>query len=55
LLTYEEYMALSGAEQYAYFETFPSGKEFNDWYNGAKAKWLESQDKEITDGNITLE
>jgi outer membrane biosynthesis protein TonB len=55
LLTYEEYKALSSEEQLAYYYTFESGTAFNAWYNQAKAEWDAKQDKEITNGNITLD
>ena len=55
LLTYEEYTALSSEEQLAYYYTFESGTAFNAWYNQAKAEWDAKQDKEITNGNITLD
>ena len=54
LITYKEYMDLTGEEQYAYFQTFPTATEFNSWFNGEKAKWEAEQEKEKTDGNITL-
>ena len=55
LLTYEEYKALSGTEQNDYFWTFPSASAFNNWYNNAKAEWDAEQEKEVTNGNITLD
>ena len=56
-LTYEEYQALSGAEQMAYMESFPSVQDFFAWYNEAKAKYDAEQDRiEIGgDGNIDLD
>ena len=55
-LTYESYMALTGAEQYEYFLTFPTATDFNNWYNAAKKAYDEAHPKEtITDGNITLD
>ena len=53
-MTYEQYMKLSGDEQWAHYLTFESGRAFNDWYNAAKTAWDAAQDKEITDGNINL-
>ena len=38
-LTYEEYNALSGEEQEAYFNTFPSIEAFFEWYNLAKDQY----------------
>lgn len=56
LLTYEEYEALSGDAQYAYYLSFPSAREFNDWYNAAKKAYQDAQPKETIgpDGNIDL-
>ena len=61
-LTWESYMALTGAEQWEYFQSFktPDGKQdavaFNNWYNAAKKAYDEAHPKEtITDGNITLD
>jgi len=56
-LTYEEYQALTGAQQMAYMESFPSVEDFFAWYNEAKAKYDEEQNRiEIGgDGNIDLD
>ena len=55
-MTYESYLALGGEKQMEYMRTFPSLKEFNDWYNAAKKAYEEAHPKEtITDGNITLD
>lgn len=55
-MTYESYMALTGPEQDAYRETFPTLKDFNAWFHAAKAAYDAEHPKEtITDGNITLD
>jgi predicted negative regulator of RcsB-dependent stress response len=38
-LTYEEYNALSGAEQELYFNKFDSLEAFFEWYNAAKKEY----------------
>ena len=53
-LTYEEYMALSAAEQTAYRESFESTKAFFDWYNAARAEY-DAKDPPIdVDGSIDM-
>ncbi|MBO5879553.1 MAG: hypothetical protein J6Q68_03270, partial [Clostridia bacterium] len=56
LLTYEEYIALSGEEQQAYFQSFDTYQEFFDWFNAAKAKYDEEHkgDNVGEDGNIDI-
>ena len=57
LMTWEEYQALSGDEQYAYSLTFPkNGITFNEWYLDAYEKWDAAQDKGYIgpDGEIEL-
>ena len=56
LITYEEYMAMTGDEQMAYYRTFPSMQEFNKWYNDAKKDWEDAHPKETIgpDGTIVL-
>lgn len=52
-LTYEEYNAMGGAEQMAYFNSFANPEDFFLWYNAAKAKYeAEHPDIEIADGSI---
>lgn len=34
-ILFEEYQAMSGSEQYAYFQSFPSPEDFFIWYNAA--------------------
>lgn len=38
-ISYEEYWAMSGTEQQAYYESFPSVEDFFNWYNEAKAEY----------------
>lgn len=56
-LTYEEYQALSGAEQMEYMNSFAAVEDFFAWYNEAKAKYDEEQNRiEIGgDGSIDLD
>ena len=56
LITYEQYMAMTGEEQMAYYRTFPSMQEFNKWYNNAKAEYDRAHPKETIgpDGKIEL-
>ena len=54
-LTYEEYSALSGAEQKKYYETFDDVEAFFAWYNTALDKYNESIGKtENNGGDIDL-
>ena len=43
LLTYAEYIALSGAEQQEYFNQFADIDAFFAWLNAAKAEWENGQ------------
>lgn len=36
---YEEYMAMTGKEQQAYYEQFPNVESFFEWYHAAKAEY----------------
>lgn len=42
-LGYEEYMAMTPAEQQAYYESFPSLEDYIAWYNAALAQYQEDQ------------
>lgn len=55
--TYEYYRSRTGNEQYAYMQTFPSVRAFNDWYNAAKAAYDAAQPRETigSDGVIELD
>ncbi len=55
-ITYEEYMAMSGAEQQEYMMSFSSIEAFFEWFNAAKAKYdAEHPSIEIGgDGSIDL-
>ena len=57
LLTYEEYMSLSGAEQMAYYNSFDNPDDFFNWFNVAKTEYDEKQNKVHADenGNYDLE
>lgn len=54
VLTYEEYMALSPAEQQAYYESFPTLEDYIAWYNAAYAEYEENQDAVIATGPIDI-
>lgn len=54
LITYEEYMAMTGDEQYAYYLTFPSMEVFNQWYNNAKAEYDQAHPKETVGPGGTI-
>ena len=45
-LTYEEYSALTPEEKYEYLNSFATVQDFLDWYNAAKAKYDEEQNKD---------
>ena len=55
-LTWEEYQALSGAEQVAYYKSFADPKDFFAWEQAAKKAYDEAHPKETIgpDGNIDL-
>ena len=55
-LAYDAYHAMSAAEQEAHFNSFESPAAFFEWYNAAKAKYLEEHpNAEIgPDGSIIL-
>ena len=54
-ITYEEYNALSGEEQEAYFNTFPSVESFFEWYNAAREEYEKNNTAiEIGDGTIDI-
>ena len=54
LLTYEEYEALSEAEQLEYYNSFATVDEFFTWFNEAKAKYDEEHKAADNDGNIDI-
>lgn len=54
LLTFEEYLALSSAEQQAYFESFPSIQEYIAWYNAAQKEYEDSQNKVEVSGDVNI-
>ena len=57
LLTYAEYIALSGAEQQEYFNQFADIDAFFAWLNEAKEEWENSQSGSdiIIGGDETLD
>ncbi len=52
-ITYEEYVAMSDDERTNYIKSFSSLREFVNWFNEAKAKYDEEQDRVIIDDNDT--
>ena len=55
-LTYEEYLALTPAEQQLYFLSFPSPADYIAWYNSAKAAYEAQKDDLVIegDGNVNI-
>ncbi len=54
-VSYEEFAAMSGDEQKAYYDTFSSIEEFFAWYNEAKAAYEAAHpDSALGDGGIVL-
>lgn len=53
-LSYEEYMAMSPAEQQAYYESFPTLEEFIAWHNAALAEYEAGQDVPVVTGPIDI-
>ena len=54
-VSYEEFAAMSGTEQKAYYDTFASIEEFFAWYNEAKAAYEAAHpDSELPGGDIDL-
>ncbi len=53
-MTYEEYLALSGQEQAAYFQSFADPAEYFQWYNQAKADYDKKEVHDIEDGKVDL-
>ena len=53
-LSYEEYMALSPAEQQAYYESFPTLEEFIAWHNTALAEYEAGQEVPVVTGPIDI-
>lgn len=53
--TYEEYMAMTSAEQQAFSKRFPSGRAFMQWYNDAYAAYEAAKDEiEVEGGNVNI-
>ncbi len=54
-LTYAEYMAMTPAEQEAYYESYENVMDFIAWHNAAKAKYDAEKDSiQIEGGNIDI-
>lgn len=54
-LSYAEYMAMSGAEQQKWFESFDSLEAFKAWYNKAKAAYDANKDTIENDGSGSID
>lgn len=52
---YERYMAMSGDEQYEFFQSFESPEAFMNWLNAAQAEYEELHPTKELDGVIDLE
>ena len=55
-LTYEEYLALTPAEQQLYFLSFPTPADYIAWYNSAKEAYEAQKDDIVIegDGNVNI-
>ena len=53
-LSYAEYLAMSPAEQQAYYESFSSLEEFIAWHNAAQAEYEEAHDIPVVTGPIDI-
>ena len=53
-LSYAEYMAMSPAEQQAYYESFPTLEEFIAWHNAAQAEYEAEHDIPVVTGPIDI-
>lgn len=53
-LSWEEFLALSGPEQDAYFDRFDSLKDYKEWLNAAKQEYEDDHTTVIATGPITL-
>ena len=50
-MTYEEYLAMTPAQQQAHYEQFPSLEAYIAWHNAALAEYEENQSSiEVTGG-----
>lgn len=55
MLTYEEYLALTPAQQQAYYETFEDYEAYFAWLNQAKENYENSKDQIEIDGSGSLD
>ena len=53
-LTYAEYIAMTAAEQEAHFNSFATIEDYFAWYNPAKKKWEDEQNRETIDGDVNI-
>ena len=55
-LTFEEYLAMTGEQQEAHYDSFESTKAFVAWFDAAKAVWQEqNKGTEVTGPGVNLE
>ena len=52
---YERYLSMSGEDQTAYMQSFPSVEEFVVWFNNAKAAYESYVPPIIVDGKETID
>jgi hypothetical protein len=53
-MTYVQYNALSGEDQMAFMNSFPSIPDFVDWYNKVKAEHEKNEIEIGSDGKVDL-
>ena len=53
-LTYEEYIAMTALEQEEHFNSFATIEDYFAWYNPAKKKWEDEQNRETIDGDVNI-
>lgn len=52
-MTYEKYNAMTGEQQYEFYQSFDTPEDFFAWYNAAKAEYLAAQET-INGSNATI-
>jgi len=54
-LSYEQYNAMTGAQQQAFFESFSNVEAFFEWYNAAKQEYDEANKDIVIGGDATID
>lgn len=54
-VTYEEYLAMTGAEQTAFYNSFDSQNDFFKWYNAAKKAYDSNENNIIIGGDNSVD